>query len=389
MKEEKKIYRRGVAVGVIVGILMVLAIIFVRDFFWIGIGKEETPTSSYAKTKVKNIQALIDEHYLQDVDEEKLSQGMYAGLVAALEDPYSAYFSAEDYELVTQSNTGHYEGIGVTMELNSETGVITVAECVKGGAAEKSGILPGDELLSVDGVDVSTIEFQEISLMIRQEGTDEVKLKVRRNGEELEYVVKKEEIVMETVTSEMLDEHTGYLEISEFKEVTAEQFREAYARLEQQGMEKLIIDLRNNPGGLLSAVCDTLDQILPKGLIVYTEDKNGNREEYKSSGKTPIEIPLVVLVNGESASAAEIFAGAVKDYEIGTLVGTTTFGKGIVQKTFEFPDHSALKITVSHYYTPKGNDIHKKGIEPDVIVENDENSEADLQLEKALEILNE
>ena len=210
-----------------------------------------------------------------------------------------------------------------------------------------------------------------------------------REGEAdlIETEVKKEKLAAIVADGKMLDDKIGYLAISEFTGLTSEQFQKAYQSLQDQGMERLIIDLRGNPGGLVTAVCDTLRQILPEGLIVYTEDKNGKREEYTCDGDTPISIPLVVLVNENTASAAEIFTGAVKDYGIGTIVGTTTFGKGIVQNTFQLSDGSVVKLTIAHYYTPLGNDIHKVGITPDVEVELPDDATSDVQLEKALEVV--
>ena len=220
---------------------------------------------------------------------------------------------------------------------------------------------------------------------------------IRGESEEpLSFDVKRAPVEIPTVSHEMLEGKIGYIEITEFDVITEEQFREAMADLESQGMEKLVVDLRNNPGGVLGSVCNVLEQILPEGLIDYTEDRNGERDEYRCSGDHEFKKPLAVLVNGNSASAAEIFAGAVKDYGIGTLVGTTTFGKGIVQRIINLNDGTAVKLTVSKYYTPKGNNIHKVGIEPDVEVELDEElrqkvtieKSEDNQLQKAVEILN-
>ena len=228
---------------------------------------------------------------------------------------------------------------------------------------------------------------------------DAIELTVRREGETEEQTIllTRRAVDIPTVTSEMLENNIGYLEISEFDTVTLEQFQEAKASLEEQGMEKLIVDLRNNPGGNLSTVVDILKEILPEGLIVYTEDRYGERTEYSCDGEKELTIPLAVLINGESASASEIFAGAVKDYGIGTLVGTTTFGKGIVQRIVELSDGTAVKLTIAKYYTPKGNNIHEKGIEPDVEVELDKELEQlitipkdqDNQLQKAIEVLEE
>jgi carboxyl-terminal processing protease len=241
------------------------------------------------------------------------------------------------------------------------------------------------------------MDLSEVVSMIKTEEGDTVKIQVIRDGEDdyLTFDVERADIEIPTVNAEMLDDNIGYIEITEFDTVTEEQFIQAMEQLEEDGMEKLIIDLRNNPGGVLQTVCNMLKQILPKGLIVYTEDKDGNRTEYTCDGENEFTKPLVVLVNGNSASASEIFAGAVKDYGIGTLVGTKTFGKGIVQRIINLNDGTAVKLTVAKYYTPNGNDIHKVGIEPDVEVELDEGLEQkvtiekdeDNQLQKAIEIL--
>ena len=258
--------------------------------------------------------------------------------------------------------------------------------------------MPGDIIYKINGTEVSGTDLTEVVSRIKTEPGDSVNIEVVREGEaeELSFDVVRAHIEIPTVNSEMLEGKIGYIEVTEFDTVTKEQFRTALETLENQGMEKLIIDLRNNPGGVLDTVCNMLEQILPEGLIVYTEDKQGNRTEYKSSGRHEFKKPMAVLVNGNSASASEIFAGAVKDYGIGTLVGTKTFGKGIVQRIVNLNDGTAVKLTVSKYYTPKGNDIHKVGIEPDVEVELDESLKQkitiekaeDNQLQKAIEILN-
>ena len=205
---------------------------------------------------------------------------------------------------------------------------------------------------------------------IKNREADAVSLTVHRENveEALDISVKIADVELPSVYGEMLDEKTGYIEITEFKGVTFEQYKETFENLEKQGMEKLVIDLRDNPGGLLSSVCDVLGWILPEGLIVYTEDKYGNKMEETCDGKHPLDMPLVVLVNEGSASASEIFAGAVQDYGVGKIVGTTTFGKGVVQALYPLSDGSAVKLTVSKYYTPKGKNIHGEGISPDIKV---------------------
>lgn len=255
--------------------------------------------------------------------------------------------------------------------------------------ADQAGIQAGDVLKAVNGTDVSESTVSEAAQLIRTAENETVTLTLQRDGEAepIQVEVTRERLETETVAGKMLDESIGYLAISEFTRLTPDQFRTVFEQLQEEGMQKLLVDLRGNPGGLLTAVCDTLRQILPEGLIVYTEDKQGNREEYTCDGETPLDLPMVVLVNGDTASAAEIFSGAVKDYGIGTIVGTQTYGKGIVQDFYTLPDQSVVKLTVAHYYTPKGNDIHGVGIEPDVKAEQPEDSETDVQLQTAIEVL--
>ena len=253
--------------------------------------------------------------------------------------------------------------------------------------ADQAGIQEGDQLVSVDGISTEGRTTSEVIDMIGGSADGQVELEILRDGSALDLQLEMATVEMQSVEGRMLEDQVGYIQITRFTGVTSEQFQETYQNLREQGMKKLVIDLRENPGGLVNAVCDTLRQILPEGLIVYTEDKNGNRSEEWCEGETPIDMPLAVLVNGESASASEIFAGAVKDYEIGTLVGTTTFGKGIVQDLFTLSDGSVLRLTVSRYYTPNGNNIHGTGITPDIVVEQPEDGSTDAQLEKALEVL--
>ncbi|MDO4648485.1 MAG: S41 family peptidase [Eubacteriales bacterium] len=341
--------------------------------------------------KVETIESMIEERYIEDVDEQTLEEGMYAGMVAALGDPYSRYYTSEEYDQEMTVSEGNYKGIGVV--LSQEEEACTIVEVYKGGPGEEAGLLPKDIIISLNG---ESVEGWELSTIVSTVKSSEapITMGILRDGKEMEFSVDVREVELTYVNTKMLDNNVGYLELTEFSGVATKQYKDGIEELKEQGMEKLIVDLRDNPGGYLDTVCDILREILPEGLIVYTEDKNGFQQQEKCDGENPLEIPLVVLVNGNSASASEIFAGAVQDYEIGTIVGTTTYGKGIVQSIQGLADGSALKLTVSHYYTPKGNDIHKIGITPDVEVEMDENGEKgepdkDPQLQKALELLDE
>ena len=349
------------------------------------------------KHKTGEIEALINAYYLDEIDGQQVEDTMYTGMVAGLDDPYSVYYSKEELESMEEATAGEYSGIGATLSQDPETKEISVVSCFTGTPAEEAGLLPGDVITGWNGSSVSDMELSELVSKIKTDPDEHLTLSIERDGEELEVELTRRAVKIPTVEYEMLEDQIGYIRLLEFDEVTAQQFEDAMSDLESQGMEKLIIDVRNNPGGVLQTVCDMLDQLLPEGMIVYTEDKNGKRTEYTSNEEHQFTKPLAVLVNGNSASASEIFAGAVQDYGIGTIVGTTTFGKGIVQKIFYLSDGTGLKLTVAKYYTPKGHDIHKKGIRPDVEVELDEvlqnqssiSHEEDNQLQKAISVLQE
>ena len=349
------------------------------------------------KHKTGEIEALINAYYLDEIDGQQVEDTMYTGMVVGLDDPYSVYYSKEELESMEESTAGEYSGIGATLSQDPETKEISVVSCFTGTPAEEAGLLPGDVITGWNGSSVSDMELSELVSKIKTDPDEHLTLSIERDGEELEVELTRRAVKIPTVEYEMLEDQIGYIRLLEFDEVTAQQFEDAMSDLESQGMEKLIIDVRNNPGGVLQTVCDMLDQLLPEGMIVYTEDKNGKRTEYTSDEEHQFTKPLAVLVNGNSASASEIFAGAVQDYGIGTIVGTTTFGKGIVQKIFYLSDGTGLKLTVAKYYTPKGHDIHKKGIRPDVEVELDEvlqnqssiSHEEDNQLQKAISVLQE
>lgn len=359
-----KTWLKGFAGGIAVSILLGGTAFYVQYGTLPFVG--DSVLTGLSAHKAAQIEKLVEENYLEEADSDTMSEGMYAGMLAGLKDPYSGYFSRENYKRLMESTEGKYTGIGMTMQQDTETKEITVYDCFAGSPAEKAGVKKGDIVYKVGEQIAAEMSVTEIASQIKDGEVEELQLTLLRDGEEITVRIVPETVEIPVVSSRMLENGQGYIQIEEFTEGTSGQFETAMKELRDQEMKGLIIDLRNNPGGLLTSVCDTLEQILPKGLIVYTEDRKGNREEHKCEGKTPIDIPLVVLVNEESASASEIFAGAVKDHEVGTLVGTTTFGKGIVQKTYALGDGSAVKLTVSKYYTPKGINIHGTGIDPDV-----------------------
>lgn len=407
MSDRMKFEKGFLCGAVVAGIAAVAAI-------WTGGTPESTPSKvitedgaeevlrlneDHIEYKIGKIQDVINECYLNEPDEEKIETEIYKGLVNGLGDPYAAYYTEEELQKITESTTGEYRGIGAKLTQDAQTGVITVVTCFEGTPAEQAGMLPGDILYTVNGTEVTGMDLTDVVSIIKTAEGESVHIEVVREGENdyLAFDVERSEVEVPTVSSKMLEDHIGYIAVTEFDTVTVEQFSAALSELESQGMEKLIIDLRNNLGGVLEGCCDMLRQILPKGMIVYTEDKDGNRKEYTCDGEHEFKKPLAVLVNEYSASAAEIFCGAIKDYGIGTLVGTTTFGKGIVQRIVTLDDGTAVKLTIAKYYTPKGNDIHQKGVEPDVVEELNEelrmkaviSEEEDNQLQKAISILKE
>ena len=365
---KNKEFKKGVAIGVAATLVVTGAgfVSYQKVLFPKGNALSDMKTVQ----KLNYLEELIDEEYLDEKDESSLREGLYAGLLSGLQDPYSTYYTAEQYKELNTSNEGSYVGIGAVLQKDNDGGA-TVVQLYEGGPGEQAGLKTGDVIKAIDGTDVTEKETSDIASMVRDSEKDSVTLTIQRENEEKTQDIKVEirDVEIKTVSHEMLSGDTGYIRISEFSEVTSDQYKKAFADLKSQGMKKLVVDLRDNPGGLLNTVCDILRQILPEGLIVYTEDKNGKREEETCDGKNELTMPLAVLVNGNSASASEIFAGAVKDYGIGTIVGTTTYGKGVVQTIQPLTDGSAVKITIAKYFTPKGNDINKKGITPDVEAE--------------------
>lgn len=345
--------------------------------------------------KLDVIEETIEKYYLEDVDEQTLEDGIYKGMVESLGDPYSTYYAPDELEQIQEKTEGIYYGIGAYIGIDTETSLPRLTGIIDGTPAQESGLRAGDLIYQVDGTDVQGLELEQVTSLVKGEEGTTVHLTIIREGESdyLEIDVVRRQVESPTVNQEMLDDRIGYIQITEFDTVTLDQFTEALAVCRGKGMEGLILDLRGNPGGNLSTVCEIARQILPEGLIVYTEDKNGKRTEYSCDGEHEMTEELVVLVDGNSASASEILAGAIKDYGIGTLVGTTTFGKGIVQRIISLTDGSAVKLTVSHYYTPNGNNIHEVGIEPDVEIAFDGdayyNDDVDNQLQKAIEVMNE
>ncbi len=343
--------------------------------------------------KMEYFQELLQTYYYEDISDEELADGVMYGLMETVGDPYTCYYSVEEMKELTEDMEGVFHGIGAYLEMDYDAGYAKISGVIDGTPASQSDIEVGDYIIKVDGVDTYEMTLTDVVAMIRGDAGTQVVLTLNRNGEEREVTVTRQNIETPTVEYELLENDIAYISIIEFDDVTTAQFAEAKAQMEADNAKGLILDLRGNPGGSLATVVDICEMMLPEGMIVYTEDKYGNRVEYKCDGKNEFTLPLVVLIDGGSASASEILAGAIKDYELGTLVGTTTYGKGIVQKIFSYEDGSAVKITVSKYYTPNGYNIHGVGIEPDVTIEFDSDlyleEETDNQLQEAIKIISE
>lgn len=386
-----KEYAAGVLTGVLVVALAAGGVKFVQHRQYNGVLSD----SSHVQ-KIEYLEKMIDQEYLGEVDNAGMAEGIYAGLVYGLGDVYSRYYTADEYAQETASTDGAYAGIGVSIQKNKNGGV-QIAECYEGGPGAEAGLQTGDVITAINDTDVTDMELSDVVSLIRENKDKTIVLTVFRENEEKsrEISVDVTDVELPSVFGEMLDKKTGYIQITQFTGVTPQQYKDMFAELKDKGMERLVIDLRDNPGGLLTSVCDILREILPEGLIVYTEDKYGNREEENCDGKHQLDMPLAVLVNENSASASEIFAGAVQDHEVGTIVGITTYGKGVVQELRQLSDGSAVKLTVSNYYTPNGNSINKVGIKPDVevklaseLLNKDEiTHEEDNQLQKALNVI--
>ncbi len=403
--EEKK--RSGIKLflgGLLTGTLIVgiISAVYIHQKTWTPVSSEPEKAAERSEdsvltdeviSKLQYLEKGIESNYLGEIDDSELVENLYHGLVNGLGDPYSTYYSKEEFEAVMESSEGIYYGIGAYIGFDEESGYCKITKVMEGSPAQEVGLRAEDLLVEVDGEDMMDISTSEIVTYIKGPEHSMVDITVYRDGETdfLDFTVERRQIETPTVVYEMDEDQIATIQITEFDDVTIEQFEDCMQRAKEDGMKALVLDLRDNPGGSLQAVLEVCNHILPKGLVVYTEDKDGKRKEYNCNGRDELDVPMVVLVNGNSASASEILAGAIKDYKKGTLLGTTTFGKGIVQKIYALPDDSALKLTISHYYTPSGADIHGIGIVPDEELELDVDAYledgTDNQMDRAKEIL--
>lgn len=386
-RKEKRILLKGALYGALT--MFMAALLVLAGLTATGkISLHTDAISAGTSRKAAEIQNIIEKQFLygDDVKNEDLQDMSLKGYVAGLGDPYSVYYDKEETEELLDSTEGKYAGIGALMAQDQETLEITVQEVYKDTPAEEAGMKEGDVLLSVDGDDVTGMSLSEVVDLVKGEENTKVSVTVRRAGGNVDLEMTRKIVETQTVETEMKDGGVGYLKITEFDTVTYEQFQNRLESLEEAGMTGLVVDLRDNPGGNLDTVCQILDLLLPEGTIVYTEDKNGERVDTKTSDEEhQFTKPMAVLVNGGSASASEVFSGAVQDYGIGTIIGTQTYGKGIVQTLYSLSDGSCLKLTTAQYFTPDGRNIHGEGITPDIVLEKTPDDQRDNQLEKAVE----
>ena len=395
---------QGFASGMIIGavsafmavillILSVAAVCIAKGYIHIGVNgdvyiqsdavTDSDGIGSEVEGKLNAIDSVLESFYFGDVDDETAKDNIYKAYLSSYGDKYTMYYTADEYKALKESTNGKFYGIGAVCQLSGEGGVLLV-DVYDNGAGYQAGLRSGDRVVNVDGRDITDMELSSAVALIKGDKGTSVTLEVIRGTERLTFSAVRDAVEAKTVSYTLLDNNIGYLSISQFEEVTTKQFKAAVEDLQSQGMKGLVIDIRNNPGGLLDTVVGMLKYMLPDGLIVYTEDKQGNRKEYKGQDNDEFNLPLAVIVNGNSASASEIFAGAIQDYGKGTIIGTQTYGKGIVQTVKPLTDGSAIKFTIAKYFTPKGQDIHGKGVTPDMVVEYDTDADVDTQIDAAI-----
>lgn len=414
--EETKKAKKYLYIGLLIGVLatsliLTMVFLFVRDHQIEAIRKDyqkRVSTLSNVKTgtliddsvveKADYIYSkILSDFYFEDnIDVESMRENMYKGIINSLNDKYAEYYTAEELADMFTESEGVYYGIGSYVSMDTVTGYPILSGVFNDSPAEKSGLRDGDIIYEVDGESIYGLTLTEVTNLIKGPENTDVELTIVRNGESdyLHITVTRGKVESPTVTYELKRNGIGYIEIQEFDDVTSTQFDAAYTDLRGQNIKALVIDLRSNGGGNLDTVLAICRELLPEGIITYTEDKFGNREEYTNPKDNSIDIPLVILTNGYTASASELMSGAVRDYGLGTLIGTNTFGKGIVQTIIPAADGSGIKLTTSRYYTPKGECIHGVGIAPDIELEFDgdryySDEAYDNQLEYAIDYLTE
>ena len=395
MKKTKSRFLPGFLVGMLAMMVItagvVVGIVFSGTDINITAKKQNNKSATEASlSKLSSLESIIDLYYLDKVDNKKLEEGIYKGLFSGLDDPYSVYYTADEYAKLQEDIDGVFVGMGAYVSQNTETGIIIVTKAFDNSPAKKAGIKDGDIIYKVEDKEVTGEDVDKVVSMIKGKENTKVKLTIYRQSEKkyIDVEITRAKVEVPSIEAKMLNKKKGiaYIQIVEFQENTYKQFASAIEKLKKQGMKSVIFDVRNNPGGRYDIVCQILDDLLPEGTLVSTKDKYGKEEKQTSDAKA-LNMPMVVIQNENSASASEIFAGAIQDFKAGTIIGTRSFGKGIVQQMWPLNDGSAIKLTVEKYYTPSGKNIHGKGITPDVEVKASTKGNKDVQLNKAVEIL--
>ena len=356
----------------------------------------ESSNDNQLTKSIKYVKTILDKYYLKDIDEDKAVEGALKGYVESLGDPYTEYIPKDEMEDYKSDLMGNYVGVGIYMAQNTKDNTIVVLTPIKYSPAEEAGIQPGDIIKKINGVEYTGADMTAAANNIKGEEGSTVTLEIQRGQEIKTFELTRKKITTNPVIAEKLENNIGYLEVTSFDEDTAENFKAKYEELKSQGITSLIIDLRNNGGGLVEQALKIADYIVPKGEdLLVTVDKDKNEKIERSEEDVLIDMPIVVLVNGNSASSSEILAGALKDLNEATVVGTTTYGKGVIQQLLTLRSGAGLKVTVEEYYTPNRTKINGVGIEPNEKVELPENvsnpllvqRDEDTQLQKAIEML--
>lgn len=395
---QNKGFIKGALLGALTVLLIMGCVSCGIDGFGVGSAlrrvteKSDKPVDESAETKLELLDELVDNYYMGEKDGDALREGLYKGYIDGLGDPYSVYYDEEETKDMMESFSGEYSGIGAVLTQDRDTGVVTIVQVYPGSPAEEAGIRADDILYRVADEDITGLDLTAVVSRIKGDEGTEVGLTLLRGdtAEEVVVTAVRRKIEVMTVSHEMKEGGIGYIRITEFDKVTSEQYQTALEDLESQGLNGLVVDLRSNPGGNLDVVVEILDLMLPEGTVVSMEEKSGEKTVHTSDEGHQFQKPLAVLMNGNSASAAEIYAAAIQDYDAGEIVGTQSYGKGVVQQIFDLKDGSSVKLTIAEYFPPSGRSINGIGITPDVEVEyepDEENPEYDNQLERAIEIV--
>lgn len=401
---KQRIYKTIMLVALTVFLTCILTTMWLTNKYGIG-NKNETISSlisesisedSNLTSSLKIIENIIKKYYLNEIDEPKAIDGAIAGYISSLGDEYTEYIPATQMKEYTEQVMGNFVGIGIYMVKNTEKNTIDILTPIKESPAEEAGLLPGDSIIKVDGVEYTGDDMTTAANNIKGEEGTTVKLEIKRGEEILTFEIKRRKVTTNPIISKKLENNIGYLEISSFDEGTAKEFKTKYEGLKKDGIKSLIIDLRNNGGGLVEEALTIVDYIVPKGKeILITVDKDKDEKIEKAEEDVMIDMPIVVLVNENTASSSEIVAGALKDLDEATIVGTKTYGKGVIQQILSLRSGAGVKVTVEEYYTPNRTKINKIGIEPDEKIELPKSvtnpllveEKDDTQLQKAIELL--